>query len=213
MGHYSTRIGCLQALRQGKARLAPVPARILVVSLAAVALLAAGCSGGGSSDERASGTTSTTTAAVTTKAVGESTATGGDAATIALFVSDRNTGPWRSQVSLKLRRDLIPRNFFVCGIAADARPATACTAPAGTGIPAGTILRLEQRPAAPAAPSPDSPGWGTVGTSQDPTLSVPLSNFVSGNVSGTIRYRVTLRPIEGGAPLATSNVVTVTWHE
>jgi hypothetical protein len=58
---------------------------------------------------------------------------------------------------------------------------------------------------------PDSPGWGTVGTSDSPELSVPLSNGVTGNQRGTVTFRATLRN-RAGRVLATSNDFTLTWH-
>ena len=78
-------------------------------------------------------------------------------------------------------------------------------------MPTGTILRLEQRPVGAGVASADSPGWATVGTSDLPELEIPLSDFVLGLDVDTATYRVTLRPLEGGPALATSNTVTVTW--
>ena len=62
-----------------------------------------------------------------------------------------------------------------------------------------------------ALATPDSPGWGTVGTSDRAELEVPLSDFVAGLDVRTATYRVTLRRLEGGPALTTSNTITVTW--
>jgi hypothetical protein len=79
-------------------------------------------------------------------------------------------------------------------------------------LPPGQTLRLEQRPIGPAVTNPDSPGWGTVATSEDASLSAVLSNFVTGNTPGTITYRTTLRD-SAGQILARSNPVAVTWRK
>ena len=73
-------------------------------------------------------------------------------------------------------------------------------------------MRLEQRPIGPAARRADSPGWGLVGTSEEAYLDIPLSSFVSGNRPGPVTYRATLRDGTGRV-LATSNTITISWHE
>ena len=122
-----------------------------------------------------------------------------------------NTGPWVESLSLEHGPDGVPTNFFVCAAWDEARAPAGCDAAAGAKLPAGTVLRLEQRPVGAAAASPDSPGWATVGTSDVAELEVPLSDFVSGLDVDKATYRVTLRPRAGGEALATSNPITVTW--
>lgn len=120
-------------------------------------------------------------------------------------------GFWQKSLSLKLvKTNLI--GFSVCAIWD--QPATqkfSCSAPAGTKLPAGSRLRLEQSPVLRALKRSDSPGWGMLGTSEDPALGAVLSNTVSGNRLGTVKYRVTLRDADGKVMLQ-SNVFTVVWH-
>jgi hypothetical protein len=100
----------------------------------------------------------------------------------------------------------------VCAVRSSNQPTTECEAPGTVALPARATLRLEQQPAGPGIERPDSPGWGIVGTSDEPTLKIVLSDFVSANVKPrTVTYRVTLRD-ESGHVLSTSNPVTITWH-
>ena len=102
------------------------------------------------------------------------------------------------------------RSVLAC-VAGIARAPQGCDAAPGAKLPPETTLRLEQRPVGSALTKPDSPGWGVVGTSENAELHVPLSDFVSGVDVGKATYRVTLRSIDGGPALATSDVFTVTW--
>jgi hypothetical protein len=116
-------------------------------------------------------------------------------------------------LSLEHGPDGEPTGFFVCAAWAEARSPAGCDAAPGAELPAGTILRLEQRPVGSAVASPDSPGWATVGTTDRAELRIPLSDFVSGLDVETATYRVTLRPLAGGPALATSNPITVAWSQ
>jgi hypothetical protein len=106
-----------------------------------------------------------------------------------------------------------PIAFYVCAAWGKRKAPSRCTATAGARLPAGTVLRLEQRPPGPGARFPDSPGWGTVGTSDSAELSLPLSNGVTGNRLGTVTFRATLRKRSSGRILATSNTFTLSWHK
>jgi hypothetical protein len=171
----------------------------LSLSLALATTLAAGCSGSDATSH-----TSTDETAVTT------VATGG-ASKITLRGARTNTGPWVGALSLEHGPDGQPTSFYVCAAWDESRPPEGCDAAPGSKLPPGTILRLEQRPVGSAPTTADSPGWGTVGTSELAELHVPLSDFVAGLDVDTATYRVTLRRLEGGAALATSNTFTVTW--
>jgi hypothetical protein len=166
--------------------------------LVLAALLAAGCS---SDDGATQATTATDTVA---------TATGGK---ITLRGGRTNTGPWVASLSLEHGADGVPTTFFVCAAWDETSAPEACEATQGAKLPAGKILRLEQRPIGNATANSDSPGWGTVGTSEEAELDIPLSDFVSGLDVRTATYRVTMRRLEGGPALATSNTITVTWVE
>ena len=72
--------------------------------------------------------------------------------------------------------------------------------------------RVEQSPIANAMRRPDSRGWGLVGISMTGSVTVVLSNNLTGNRLGTFRYRVTLRDASGHV-LASSNKVTLVWHK
>jgi hypothetical protein len=168
------------------------------VSLVLAAVLAAGCSGG---DENGQATTPTTTVAA------------GGTGKITLRGASENTGPWVRSLSLEHGPDGQPTSFYVCAAWGEGRAPEGCAAASGAELPSGTILRLEQRPVGSAVASPDSPGWATVGTSDRPELEIPLSDFVVGLDVSTATYRVTLRRLEGGPALATSNTITVTWAE
>jgi hypothetical protein len=183
------------------------PGRILaagvwwrVAGFAAVALAAVlltGCS-----DDKAA--ESTTTSSQTT---GESAPV-----TITVLGSRTNTGPYTRSLSMKLD-DTTPKPFpfYVCAAWGEQKAPAGCKAAAGARLPVGGILRLEQQPPGPAVTYPDSPGWGTVGTSDTSELTVPLSNGTTGNRFGTVTYRVTMRD-RAGKILANSNRFVLTWH-
>jgi hypothetical protein len=176
-----------------------VPA-LLVTALAALAL--SGCSG----DEP------TTNAVTTTPTATGQTTTAGDAPqTVTVLGSAQNTGPFEDSLSLKLVAGFRPIPFYVCAAWGAKTAPSNCTAAQGARLPAGSTLRLEQRPPGPAVTYPDSPGWGTVGTSEDPELNIPLSNGVTGNRVGKVTFRATLRN-RSGRVLATSNTFTLTWR-
>ena len=120
-------------------------------------------------------------------------------------------GVWQQSLSLKLVKTRVI-GFAFCAVWD--QPATqrfSCNAPAGAKLPAGTRMRLEQSPVLRALKRSDSPGWGMLGTSEDPTLGAVLSNTITGNRFVTVKYRVTLRDANG-AVMLTSNVFTVVWH-
>ena len=168
------------------------------VSLVLATVLAAGCSGGDSTSQTTTGTT---------------TVAAGGTGKITLLGASENTGPWVRSLSLEHGEDGMPVTFFLCAAWDESRAREGCAAAPGAKLPSGTVLRLEQRPTGSAAASPDSPGWATVGTSELVELEVPLSDFVAGLDVRTATYRVTLRRLEGGPALATSNPITVTWAE
>jgi hypothetical protein len=132
--------------------------------------------------------------------------------TITVLGSRSNTGPFGHSLSMKLVDGPRPISFYVCAAWSRTTPPKGCTARPGDYLPAGALLRLEQQPPGPAVTYPDSPGWGTVGTSDTPQLRAPLSNGVTGNKLGTVTFRATLRD-RSGHILATSNRFTVTWHD
>ena len=170
------------------------------VSLVLAAVLAAGCSGGDSERPGDHRHDHRRRARAPRK--------------ITLRVASENTGPWVRSLSLKHgEEDGVPVGFFVCAAWDETRSPEGCDADPGAKLPAGMILRLEQRPTGTVAANPDSPGWATVGTSDRAELEVPLSDFVAGLDVRTATYRVTLRRLEGGPALATSNTITVTWAE
>ena len=168
-------------------------------AVALAALLLTGCS-----DDKAAESTTTTPSQATT----------GDSApvTITVLGSRANTGPYARSLSLKLD-DTTPKPlpFYVCAAWGEHKAPGDCKAAAGARLPVGGILRLEQQPPGPAVTYPDSPGWGTVGTSDTPELTVPLSNGTTGNRFGTVTYRVTMRN-RAGKILANSNRFVLTWH-
>jgi hypothetical protein len=166
--------------------------------LTATALAGAGCSG----DNSAEATTTTVAAADSVTAP----------ETITVLGSRQNTGPFERSLSLELVDSLQPIPFFVCAAWGEDAAPGGCTAAPGARLPAGSTLRLEQKPPGPALRNPDSPGWGTVGTSEGPALSIPLSNGVTGDRVGTVTFRVTLRG-RSGRILATSNSFTLTWRD
>jgi hypothetical protein len=124
-------------------------------------------------------------------------------ATIALGGRTGIEGLWRRTLRLKFDRGGIPVSFTVCGVWGERPKLTAtCRAAAGTRLPKGTRMRLEQHRTA---------GWKRVGQSPTPALTAVLSNDVSGNRYGTVFYRVTLRQ-RSGRVLRTSNPLKVVWH-
>jgi hypothetical protein len=161
------------------------------------ALTTTGCGGGASAEK------------TTTTATGDQET---PPATITVLGSRENTGPFEHSLALKLGNGVRPAAFFVCAAWGKEEAPPDCKAAHGTRLPAGATLRLEQHPPGPALTSPDSPGWGTVGTSEEPELHVPLSDSVTGNRVGTVTFRVTLRGRSGHA-LATSNTFKVDWHK
>ncbi len=174
---------------------------LVIVPLLVAALAAAGCSGDDSTEKPV---TTTPTASTTTAVDG--------ARTITVLGARESSGPFRDALSLKLvPDDYRPMSFYVCAAWGEKTAPAECTASVGARLPTGSTLRLEQRPPGPAVTSPDSPGWGTVGTSETPELGIPLSNGVTGNRFGKVTYRVTLRNRLGHV-LATSNTFTLTWH-
>ena len=182
----------------------------LAIVLATAALLVAGCSSNGST---AASTTAATTTGVTTGQAPTPIAPAVPPTTITAWAAARDTGPWSSSLSLQLPKEFgIPRSFYVCAVWKHAATAAPCKARVGSKLPVGTSLRLEQQPIGPAVTNPDTPGWGTVATSEEPGLSAVLSNFVTGNKPGTFTYRTTLRD-RAGQVLARSNLVKVTWHK
>ena len=168
------------------------------VALLLATIVVAGCSG----DDETAGTTT---------GAGTGTIAAPSTSKIALRVGRTNAGPWVQSLSLEHGPDGEPTGFFVCAAWDQARSREGCEAAPGAELPAGTILRLEQRPVGAAVASTDSPGWATVGTAETAELEIPLSDFVSGLDVEKATYRVTLRPRAGGQALATSNPITVAW--
>jgi hypothetical protein len=118
---------------------------------------------------------------------------------------------WTTSMSRRLvRTRIIP--FTVCAVwdQPASRPFD-CTA-AVARLPRGTELRLEQKPAGQGIKRRDSPGWGMVGLSHTAILRVPLSNAVTGNRYGTVRFRVTLRRRDSGAIVYRSNPLVLRWR-
>jgi hypothetical protein len=183
----------------GRGAILPAMSRpVRPVALLLAAVFAAGCSGG---DETAG----------TTTGAGTDTVAAPGTSKITLRAARTNTGPWTQSLSLEHGADGQPTGFFVCAAWDEVRAPAGCDAAPGAELPAGTILRLEQRPVGAAAASSDSPGWATVGTTDRAELRIPLSDFVSGLDVDTATYRVTLRPLAGGLALTTSDSITVAW--
>lgn len=120
-------------------------------------------------------------------------------------------GPWQRSLSIRLvKTSLI--EFSLCALWDGLASRNFHCAPAPKAhLPAGTSLRLEQSPIGRALERRDRPGWGLLATSDEGSLQAVLSNTVSGDRLGTVRYRVTLRD-RPGRILARSNVFTVQWH-
>jgi hypothetical protein len=131
-------------------------------------------------------------------------ASGAQAQTITLRGRAGITGPWRSSLSMKLRRGGIPVSFSLCALVDSKKIPPSCHAAAGVKIPNGARLRLEQRRGNKGA-------WKRVGVSVSPFLDARLSNDVGGNRYGPVHYRVTLRA-PNGTVLRTSNLFRVNWH-
>jgi hypothetical protein len=120
------------------------------------------------------------------------------------------TGPWVTNLSVKLRKYEL-ETYKVCGVWNWPNERRFTCLAAGSRLPEGTVMRMEQSPIAKAMRRSDSPGWGMVGLSPDPVIRTPLSNTVTGDRYGTFYYRVTLRDGAGKA-LLTSNRVTLVWR-
>jgi hypothetical protein len=167
--------------------------RSLAVALAFAGLVS-GCAGGKSDRENR-----------TTSATGSPK--------IRLLEAAQSDGPWTRRLSLRLGRGGVPTQFYVCALRTQRDGADRpCGADEGGTLPARSTLRLEQHPVGPGLERPDSPGWGLVGTSDEPELKLTLSDFVSAdNKPGTVTYRVTLRD-PSGRVTATSNKITISWH-
>jgi hypothetical protein len=120
-------------------------------------------------------------------------------------------GAWQKKLSLKLVKTKLI-SFTVCAVWD--KPASqrfTCAPPRGAQLPAGTTMRLEQRPVARALKRADSPGWGMLASSSTASLGAVVSNTLTGNALGRFRYRVTLRNAAGQV-LHTSHVFIVAWH-
>jgi hypothetical protein len=119
-------------------------------------------------------------------------------------------GTWQRRLRLKLLKLRLNR-FELCAMVNQTRFSPSCDPRPGSVLPRGTILRLEQKPAGSGIKVKDTPGWGMVGTSLEPSLFAVLSNVVTGNKFGTVTYRVTLRDAEGNI-VARSKPFKVVWH-
>jgi hypothetical protein len=146
------------------------------------------------------------TAGTTSSAVGSR----GTATVITLRGRSPSPGPWRRQLRLKLIKARL-KSFELCAMVNRSTLSPTCDPKQTDVLPRGTILRLEQKPAGKGIHVRDTPGWGMVGTSLQPSLLAVLSNAVTGNTFGTITYRVTLRDAEGTI-LARSRPFKVVWH-
>lgn len=119
-------------------------------------------------------------------------------------------GTWQRRLRLKLLKRRLNR-FELCAMVNQVKVSSGCDPKPGSVLPRGTILRLEQKPAGSGIKVEDTPGWGMVGTSLEPSLFAVLSNVVTGNKFGTTTYRVTLRDAEGNI-VARSKPFKVIWH-
>ena len=115
-----------------------------------------------------------------------------------------------TNLSVKLRKYQL-ETYKVCGVWNWPNERRFTCLAAGSRLPEGTVMRMEQSPIAKAMRRSDSPGWGMVGLSPHPVIRTPLSNTVTGDRYGTFYYRVTLRDGAGKA-LLTSNRVTLVWR-
>jgi hypothetical protein len=169
-------------------------------ALGAIAILAASGCGSDKQPNAIAATTSTAAAAAD------------DGASITLLESGHDLGPWSRRISVRLGREGVPVQFYVCAVHSKVPPAKPCSIQSADKLPAGATLRLEQQPVGPGAERTDSPGWGLVGTSEDGFMKTVLSDFVSANNKpGPVTYRVTERDPSGHI-LATSNLVVINWH-
>ncbi len=92
-----------------------------------------------------------------------------------------DTGPWRSYLSLKLVADGVPIQLLRLRAVGPKTVPPACDAAAGAELPAGTLLRLEQRRRR-RGREPGQPGWSTRRDLRLPPSSTSaLSNDVAGN--------------------------------
>ena len=149
-------------------------------------------------------------AAVGAAALGNETGASAGAAKITLRGKTPGPGPWRTYLWLKLVKVKL-KSFELCAVWDQPSPLPNCRAKAGKALPAGTTLRLEQRPIGNGVRLADTPGWGMIGTSNDAALAAVVSNSVTGNHFGTVTYRVTLRNADGRV-VARSNPFKVAWH-
>ena len=146
------------------------------------------------------------TAGNTTSATGSRTS----ATVITLRGRSPGAGAWQRRLRLKLIKVRL-KSFELCAMVNQSSLSPTCDAKPGKTLPRGTILRLEQKPAGHGIKVQDTPGWGMVGTSSEPSILAVLSNVVTGNRFGTVTYRVTLRDAEGTI-LARSRPFKVVWH-
>ena len=120
-------------------------------------------------------------------------------------------GPWVTKLSLKLNKYRL-NAFRVCGVFNWPTGRQFTCLGAGSQLPRGTSVRMEQSPIEEAMKRDDSPGWGMVGLATVPLVKVVLSNTETGNHVGTFYYRVSLRDASGKI-LLTSNKVKLVWHK
>jgi invasion protein IalB len=120
-------------------------------------------------------------------------------------------GAWQRGVSLQLVKTKLI-TFSLCAVwDAPSGHVFKCAVPHGVRLPAGTTMRLEQHPVGRSLKRADSPGWGMLAASSTPEVGAVLSNTLTGDVTGTFRYRVTLRD-PAGKVLLSSNVLPIHWH-
>ena len=154
------------------------------------------------------------TAALGATAGTTTSATGTDSKATVITLRGRTTanggGTWQRRLRLKLLKLRLNR-FELCAMVNQATFSPSCDPRPGSVLPRGTILRLEQKPAGSGIKVKDTPGWGMVGTSLEPSIFAVLSNVVTGNKYGTVTYRVTLRDAEGTI-VARSKPFKVVWH-
>ena len=120
-------------------------------------------------------------------------------------------GPWVTKLSLKLNKYKL-NAFRVCGVFNWPAARRFTCLGAGSQLPRGATIRIEQSPIEKALRRADSPGWGMVGLAATPLVKVVLSNTETGNHPGTFYYRVSLRDVAGKIML-TSNKVQLVWHK
>ena len=116
-----------------------------------------------------------------------------------------------TKLSLKLNKYKL-NAFRVCGVFNWPAGRRFTCLGAGSQLPRGTSIRIEQSPIEEAMKRDDSPGWGMVGLATAPLVKVVLSNTETGNHPGTFYYRVSLRDVSGKI-LLTSNKVKLVWHK